>query len=155
MKFCLIGWAIAIAFLSVLPSNSHSQAESMNYIYDDLNRLTRVELGDGTAIAYSYDEVGNRTQKYIQQSSCTTLPIKMGGTLYSVLQTTYDIATDGTVVQSMSVGFDENLDLNREVAVTLDGGYGCDYMTNPGYTTINGTLTITNGEVAVNNIVVR
>lgn len=147
--------AIVITFLLILFINCYSQAESVNYVYDDLNRLTRVELADGTAIAYSYDEVGNRTQKYIQQSSCTTLPIKMGGTLYSVLQTTYDIATDGTVVQSMSVGFDENLDLNREVAVTLDGGYGCDYTTNQGYSTINGTLTITSGEVTVSNIVVR
>lgn len=147
--------AIVITFLLILFINCYSQAESVNYVYDDLNRLTRVELADGTAIAYSYDEVGNRTQKYIQQSSCTTLPIKMGGTLYSVLQTTYDIAADGTVVQSMSVGFDENLDLNREVAVTLDGGYSCAYTTNQGYSTINGTLTITSGEVTVSNIVVR
>ncbi len=33
---------------------------SAAYRYDDLNRLQRVEYGDGTVIMYNYDEVGNR-----------------------------------------------------------------------------------------------
>jgi YD repeat-containing protein len=43
--------------------NSH--AETINYIYDELNRLIRVEYGDGTVIEYTYDKVGNRQQKTI------------------------------------------------------------------------------------------
>jgi YD repeat-containing protein len=38
--------------------NSH--AETINYIYDELNRLKRVEYGDGSAIEYTYDSAGNR-----------------------------------------------------------------------------------------------
>lgn len=38
---------------------------SFTYIYDDLNRLTEVQYGNGTTIVYAYDKVGNRTQRII------------------------------------------------------------------------------------------
>lgn len=38
-------------------------ADSLIHTYDDLNRLTRVEYGNGVTIDYIYDEVGNRTVK--------------------------------------------------------------------------------------------
>jgi YD repeat-containing protein len=50
---------IGLFFTSVLTS----YAETVNYIYDELNRLIRVEYGDGTKIMYTYDEAGNR--KYV------------------------------------------------------------------------------------------
>jgi YD repeat-containing protein len=42
---------------------SVSYAETVNYEYDDLNRLVRVEYGDGTIIRYTYDRFGNRTEE--------------------------------------------------------------------------------------------
>lgn len=36
-------------------------AATVNYTYDDLNRLTRVDYSSGNSIEYSYDEIGNRT----------------------------------------------------------------------------------------------
>jgi len=47
---------IALVFASVIIS----YAETVNYIYDELNRLIRVEYGDGTKIVYTYDNAGNR-----------------------------------------------------------------------------------------------
>jgi YD repeat-containing protein len=35
----------------------------VTYTYDDLNRLTGADYGDGSHIGYSYDSAGNRTQK--------------------------------------------------------------------------------------------
>jgi len=55
---------IALLFASVILS----YGETVNYFYDDLNRLFRVEYGDGTAIQYFYDEVGNRVQETIHGS---------------------------------------------------------------------------------------
>lgn len=130
-------------------------AESVNYTYDDLNRLTRAEYGNGTAISYSYDEVGNRTQKYIQATTCSSLPVKMVSAFYSTLQSSYTLAADGNAIQAMSIDFNENLNLNRNVSIRLDGGYDCDYTINPNYSTIRGTLTISDGTVDVRNIVVR
>lgn len=52
---------IGLFFTSVLTS----YAETTNYVYDELNRLIRVEYGDGTKIVYAYDQVGNRSQVYV------------------------------------------------------------------------------------------
>jgi YD repeat-containing protein len=58
----LIGMTmIALVFASVIIS----YAETVNYIYDELNRLIRVEYADGTKIEYTYDGVGNRSQVYV------------------------------------------------------------------------------------------
>jgi YD repeat-containing protein len=43
-----------------------SSAETINYIYDDLHRLIRVEnTSNGSAVEYQYDAVGNRTQRTV------------------------------------------------------------------------------------------
>ena len=52
---------IGLFFTSVLSS----YAETINYIYDELNRLIRVEYEDGTVILYIYDQTGNRTEMAI------------------------------------------------------------------------------------------
>ncbi len=49
---------IALLFISVVTSF----AETINYVYDDLNRLRRVEYENGTVVMYGYDEVGNRIE---------------------------------------------------------------------------------------------
>lgn len=36
---------------------------TVNYTYDNLNRLTGVNYGNGASISYSYDALGNRTQQ--------------------------------------------------------------------------------------------
>jgi YD repeat-containing protein len=57
--FMLIAAMFMILFQSVIPLC----AESIKYEYDDLNRLIRVQHGDGETIDYSYDEVGNILQR--------------------------------------------------------------------------------------------
>jgi YD repeat-containing protein len=53
----LINIAVMALFItSVLTSYS----ETTNYIYDELNRLIRVEYGDGSVVEYTYDKAGNR-----------------------------------------------------------------------------------------------
>lgn len=71
----LIGIAIiSLFFTSVITS----YAETVNYFYDDLSRLIRVEYGSGVTIEYTYDRYGNRTQELIRD---TVAPIGMKGTL--------------------------------------------------------------------------
>lgn len=56
---------ITLIFLFSFAPCISAFAENVDYIYDDLNRLKRVEYGNGRTIEYTYDEVGNRTQKTV------------------------------------------------------------------------------------------
>ena len=46
-------------------------AESITHVYDDMNRLTRVEYENGKIIDYTYDEVGNQTVKSVYTAAPT------------------------------------------------------------------------------------
>ncbi|MBN2439235.1 MAG: hypothetical protein JXL20_11630 [Deltaproteobacteria bacterium] len=51
---------IALTLITLIPCF----ADTINYQYDDLNRLIRTEnTANGTIVEYQYDAVGNRTQK--------------------------------------------------------------------------------------------
>lgn len=47
-----------------------SEAESITYRYDSLNRLVRVEYSECNVIEYTYDPAGNRTKQIVQ--ACPT-----------------------------------------------------------------------------------
>ncbi len=47
---------------------TYSLENQIRFDYDDLNRLTKINYGNGTIIEYSYDAVGNRTAKIINSS---------------------------------------------------------------------------------------
>lgn len=49
-----------------------SFAETINYSYDSMNRMTRAEYSESKiAIEYSYDKMGNRLQKVISLNNCS------------------------------------------------------------------------------------
>ncbi|MDQ5987059.1 MAG: hypothetical protein CSYNP_02795 [Syntrophus sp. SKADARSKE-3] len=70
---------IALLFLFTLsPCISAVAADTVNYIYDNLNRLTRVEYVNNQQviyyiIEYSYDKFGNRLTKLSSTASHTTM----------------------------------------------------------------------------------
>ncbi len=55
--------------------------------------------------------------------------IRAGATYgyYTTLQAAYNAAATGDTIQSHAVLFTGNLDINRDITITLEGGYGCDY----------------------------
>jgi len=113
---------IVLLFASII--TSHSQ--SVNYIYDDANRLIRIEYSDGTRIEYTYDEVGNRLIENIQH---------------------FDI-TPPTTTASPAGG-----NYNTSQSVTLictDAGSGCDKI----YYTTDGTAPTTSSPIYSSAIVI-
>lgn len=62
--FALIPILILIYFPAV-----HSSADTVNYHYDDLDRLDEVIYPGGTNIRYTYDNVGNRISQDVYQMS--------------------------------------------------------------------------------------
>jgi len=68
-----IAFVAFVAILLSIPAVS-SFAGTATYYYDDLSRLIRVEYDNGTKVEYSYDAVGNRTQK---QTTITTSKVPL------------------------------------------------------------------------------
>ena len=94
---------------------------------------------------------------YITVDACPE-PVRISGATpvyYSTLQAAYDAAVDGDVIQSRAIVFTANLNINLDKSVTLQGGYDCNYATVTGVTTINGTMTVSDGTVTVENFVVE
>ena len=85
-------------------------------------------------------------------------PVLISGTspaYYSTLGAAYVAAVNGSIILSREYSFSENLDLDRNISVTLKGGYNTSYTSNSGYTTLHGILTIVNGSLTVENLVIR
>jgi len=132
-----------IGLLSASVAGFH--AASVTYTYDELNRLIRVEYPDEKIITYSYDDVGNRLQVVVAQP-CELPAAKIGSIFYYSLQEAYNAAGNGDTIKCRALRFTESLTVNRNITVTLDGGYNCDFTTNAGgQTPVKGMITTTTG----------
>lgn len=93
---------------------------------------------------------------YITVQQCPNQPVRIlrGGTpVYytNTINDGYGHAVNGDIIQSQAVTFTENLTANRDISVTIDGGYSCDYSSNPETTLLKGALTINSGTVTIKN----
>ncbi|MDD5154149.1 MAG: RHS repeat protein [Desulfovibrionales bacterium] len=79
----LKGWIMSVVLAFSFLFLFASLAGAIDYTYDDLNRLLRVEYDDGTVIEYVYDEVGNRVQlcRVGTVLSCPPNPLNFASTL--------------------------------------------------------------------------
>lgn len=80
---------------------------------------------------------------------------KISNAYYGTLGSAEAAAVDRSILQSRDVSFAENLMFDRPVAITLEGGYGADFSSRTGYTTIDGALSIRAGKVTVERIKVK
>jgi YD repeat-containing protein len=61
-SMCLLA---LVVFSLLVPSGRCALGLTVNYQYDDLYRLTRVEQSDGIVTEYQYDGAGNRVSRVI------------------------------------------------------------------------------------------
>lgn len=88
--------------------------------------------------------------------SCGSWPVRIAGaipTYYSSIQAAYDAAVEGDVIQSHAIKFSGNVNFSRAIAVSLEGGYNCDYSSVVGVTSVKGMLTVTDGKVTIKDFV--
>ncbi len=74
---------------------------------------------------------------------------------YSHLQDAYSAAPDGDTIQSQAIYFMEDLYIDGNKSVSLEGGYDCDYAAVTGRTAINGDLAISSGTVTLENFEIK
>jgi hypothetical protein len=104
-----------------------------------------------------YCQVAMDSNRNVTATFSFVAPVRnMGPPLcyYDILFGAYSQASDGNILQSRVYTFNEDLDHNRNISVTLKGGYDIDYATNTGYTSLHGTLKISNGTVVLENLLI-
>jgi len=79
-------------------------------------------------------------------------PVMVDLTVYQNLQDAFNATYTGATIKAFAAKFGENLTLNRNISISLDGGYDGSYTNKLGVTTINGSLTIEQGTIAVNQV---
>lgn len=74
-----------------------------------------------------------------------------GGTtyFYSSLQDAYDAAADGDTIKVIFVTINEDLFIDRNISVTLQGGYDGSYTAISGDTTLQGIMDVSEGTIAI------
>ena len=91
-------------------------------------------------------------------NECPSDPVRLGASsLFPTIQSAYDfISTGGSDTIILYAGeFAEDLVFDRDVTVTMNGGYDCDFNEPPfSFSTIN-SLIISNGTVTVADIVIQ
>jgi len=111
-----------------------------------------------SAGSYSFTYTGTRSFRIQVTEICSTLPVRITGAspvYYSSLQDAYNSAVSGDTIESNAETLTGNLSINLNKSVTLTGGYNCDYSSLSGSTTLNGTLSVTNGSASIENIIIQ
>jgi hypothetical protein len=92
----------------------------------------------------------------VKLNECGGYPISIGeGIFRSTMADGYtDVANNGTIkVQAQVIS--ETLLLTRDVSAKLWGGYGCDFSSNTGWTTLNGSMTIRGGNLNIDKLIIK
>jgi subtilisin family serine protease len=94
----------------------------------------------------------------VQAIFTTSLPVKIAenqANIYTSPQHAYNNALSGNTIISRAYSFSENLNLNQPVSVQLVGGYDADFVGKSNYTEINGSVTVSQGTVTIDNFVIK
>ena len=101
---------------------------------------------DSTLRFFATDLIGNSEAVKGETYDIYSGPVKIGSASYSTIQLAYNAAISGNIIRCQDLTFTENVVINRDIAVTLEGGYDSNFTTNAGgMTTIKGMLTTTSG----------
>jgi hypothetical protein len=92
------------------------------------------------------------------QTTAPSGPVSIGGTSYASLQAAYNAAVSGDIIKCRDMVFTENLSINRDILVTLEGGWDVGFTENlGGQTTIHGAVTTTvgGGKLTIKNFIIE
>jgi hypothetical protein len=106
--------------------------------------------GDCTVTMNTSRSIGSPFNKNL-----TVKLIASATTLHNTLQEAFNAASGGGVVQAKEFTFFENLSFSHPVTLSLQGGRDISFNPSTGYTTVKGSLQVTNGTLLCDRIVIR
>ncbi|SNB44915.1 S8 family serine peptidase [Geobacter sp. DSM 9736] len=74
---------------------------------------------------------------------------------YSTLQSAYNALGNDSTIRLQASTFHEDIVLDKPITTVLEGGKDGSFLTDIGFTTINGSLTIAGGTALISNIIIR
>ena len=131
------------------------------YIFTGLNNESYTITPDSTVNTYFPDHITvtiNDADVSGQNFYACQSPVRIDGTppaYYPTLQSAYDASSDGDIIQSQDIAYTEDLLMDINKSIIMDGGYDCSYMGVAGKTIINGTMTISDGTVTIGNFILQ
>jgi hypothetical protein len=95
--------------------------------------------------------IGTTFSQAISPAVCGNWPVRAGaGTpdFYPDFPSAYQTSANSDLIQLQALNFSSDFLLDRDIGVTLTGGYDCGYTGNTvGFTTIHGILDVSRGTV--------
>jgi hypothetical protein len=82
-------------------------------------------------------------------------PVRISGVGFLSIDNAYNAAATDQTIQAQAQNFTEDLSLTTSIPVTFRGGYECQFLSNPGYTTVTGKVTIQSGKVTMDKIIIK
>jgi YD repeat-containing protein len=121
--------------------------------YEILNVLVDT-VSVGYENTYTFTSVtANHTISASFQASVS--PYRIGSTQYTTLQAAYDAASNGAVIKAKAKTYTENLTVNRNISVSIEGGWDPSFTSITGMTTLKGYIqtTATGGTLTIKNFI--
>jgi len=82
-------------------------------------------------------------------------PVRDEISAFQKLQDAFNGTYSDAILLALYGEFNENLTLNRDISISLDGGYDGYYTINSGMTTVKGSLTIEKGTISINKVILQ
>jgi len=131
-------------------TSSVSVNAAISGLTSDTTYHYRLVATNSEGTSYADDKSFNTTILYVEPfGSCGA-----NTPCYATIQEGIDAAPSGATIKIAEGTYNESLDLTSSKEVTIQGGWGSTFTTQSSRTTIN-SLTIINGAVTVDNLVVQ
>jgi hypothetical protein len=131
-----------------------STLQNPGHWYKSAGSYTVSLTATGTGGAFTRKKSG-----YIVISACGNQPVTIEGRqdYFSSILAAFEsqLLVEGDTVQAQGVDFSGALTWQKQIQASLTGGFGCDYLSNPGFATIQGSLTVAQGAMAVDRVIIR
>ena len=83
------------------------------------------------------------------------LPARIGTTYYHDVFEAYLTTQGDSLIETQATIFVGNLTLGKVGKITVKGGFDAEYTLRPGFTTLNGNLSIDKGSLVVDRVVIK
>jgi hypothetical protein len=74
---------------------------------------------------------------------------------YTTIQDAYDASVDADTIQVQTMDLTESLIFGSDISILFRGGYNPAFAVNSGMTKLNGSLTISDGTIVIENLIIK